>query len=291
MLSPSAGLFRGLDAPPLAVLVLTFLGRPDSRTNQTVSSPYILLVCTGTERDSSRPPYHHVIDIVDTSIQKPTRSTNRIVWGCQKLEFSATVLSPHHSGGPMVSRTAFIVTIATLAWLGGSDAPAQAPQAPAAPLPAGQTNDPFPQPIARDEGAITVSLREFAALPDIDGEARAADDLVEAPGTRRLFVSDMRGLLYTLGADGRTVTPYSRSARSQVGRFGAIDRPRARDAELHLPSAIRASRHAGLTASSIPTRMSSNQTPAPDFTDAKPNQHARHGTARMDREESQRRAL
>ncbi|MBL8961710.1 MAG: PQQ-dependent sugar dehydrogenase [Gemmatimonadetes bacterium] len=32
--------------------------------------------------------------------------------------------------------------------------------------------------------------------------------LVEEPSTRRLFVSDMRGVLYVLSADGRTVTPY-----------------------------------------------------------------------------------
>jgi hypothetical protein len=108
----------------------------------------------------------------------------------------------------MYARLAFIAAIAALASLGGSDAPAQAPQTPAPPLPAGQTNDPFSQPIARDKGVITVRLREFAALPDIDGEAARLMTLVEAPVTRRLFVSDMRGLLYTLGADGRTVTPY-----------------------------------------------------------------------------------
>jgi hypothetical protein len=32
--------------------------------------------------------------------------------------------------------------------------------------------------------------------------------LVEEPTSRRLFVSDMHGLIYTLSADGRTVTPY-----------------------------------------------------------------------------------
>src|SRR5688572_17008851 len=108
----------------------------------------------------------------------------------------------------MYARLAFIVTIAALASFGGSDAPAQAPQTPAPPLPAGQTNDPFPQPIARDEGVITVRLREFAALPDIDGEAARLMTLVEEPATRRLFVSDMRGLLYALSADGRGAAPY-----------------------------------------------------------------------------------
>ena len=32
--------------------------------------------------------------------------------------------------------------------------------------------------------------------------------LVEEPTTRRLFVSEMRGVLYVLSPDGRTVTPY-----------------------------------------------------------------------------------
>jgi len=108
----------------------------------------------------------------------------------------------------MYARLAFIAAIAALTSLGGSDAPAQAPQTPAAPLPAGQTNDPFPQPIAGDEGAITVRLREFAAIPDIDGEAARLMTLVEAPATRRLFVSDMRGLLYALSADGRAAAAY-----------------------------------------------------------------------------------
>lgn len=87
--------------------------------------------------------------------------------------------------------------------LSGQDRPAPPP------LPAGQTNDPFPQPIASAEGTITVTLREFAALPDINGVAARAMTLVEEPGTRRrLFVSDMHGLLYVLGPDGQTVSQY-----------------------------------------------------------------------------------
>jgi glucose/arabinose dehydrogenase len=84
-------------------------------------------------------------------------------------------------------------------------APAQAPQGP---LPPGQTNNPFPQPIVSNEGVIIVTLREFASLPDIDGVAARAMTLVDEPTTRRLVVSDMRGLLYVLSPDGRTVTPY-----------------------------------------------------------------------------------
>ena len=79
---------------------------------------------------------------------------------------------------------------------------------PQEPLPPGQTNDPFPQPIASTEGVITVTLREFASLPDIDGVAARAMTLVEEPSTRRLFVSDMHGLLYVLSPDGRSVTQF-----------------------------------------------------------------------------------
>jgi hypothetical protein len=107
----------------------------------------------------------------------------------------------------MSSRLKFTVALAALASIATVTATASA-QAPAEPLPPGHTNNPFPQPIVADQGVITVTLREFAALPDIDGVAARAMTLVEEPASRRLFVSDMHGLLYTLSADGRTVTPY-----------------------------------------------------------------------------------
>src|SRR5687767_9440057 len=106
----------------------------------------------------------------------------------------------------MSLRIVFIVALLALASLHGAHPSAQGPAAPG-PLPEGQTNDPFPQPIAR-EGAITVTLREFATLPDIDGVAPRMMTLVEEPSSRRLFVSDMRGQLYTVSADGKAVTPY-----------------------------------------------------------------------------------
>ena len=92
-----------------------------------------------------------------------------------------------------------------------STASAQQPAPPAAtakPLPAGQTNEPFKQRIIADQGIITVRLREFASLPDIENIAARAMTLTEETGTRRLFVSEMRGLLYAVSMDGRTVTPY-----------------------------------------------------------------------------------
>ena len=108
----------------------------------------------------------------------------------------------------MVSRVLFVVALVSLASPGASYLSAQGRGAPAPPLPEGQTNDPFPQPIARDEGVITVTLREFASLPDLAGVAARMMTLVEEPATRRLFVSDMRGQIYALSADGKTVTPY-----------------------------------------------------------------------------------
>jgi glucose/arabinose dehydrogenase len=110
----------------------------------------------------------------------------------------------------MSSRMMFMVALGALALSSGSHMSAQGrgTGTPPAPLPPGQTNEPFPQPIARTEGVITVTLREFASLPDIDGVAARMMTLVEEPATKRLFVSDMRGPLYAVSADGKTVTPY-----------------------------------------------------------------------------------
>ena len=76
------------------------------------------------------------------------------------------------------------------------------------PLPPGQTNDPFPSPIRATEGAIRVDVAEFASLPDIDGVAARMMNLVDEPGTRRLFVNDMRGPLYVVSYDGKAVMQY-----------------------------------------------------------------------------------
>src|SRR5687767_78048 len=83
---------------------------------------------------------------------------------------------------------------------------AQQPQP--APLPPGQTTDPFPAPIAATEGVIRVGVREFASVPDIDGVAARMMNLVNETGTRRLFVNDMRGPLYSVSYDGKAVTLY-----------------------------------------------------------------------------------
>ena len=70
------------------------------------------------------------------------------------------------------------------------------------------TGDPFPGPIVSDRDAITVGYVEFASLPDVDGGAARMMHLQVEPGGSRLFVSDMRGLLYTVSARGESVALY-----------------------------------------------------------------------------------
>jgi hypothetical protein len=70
------------------------------------------------------------------------------------------------------------------------------------------TNDPFPAPIPASEGVIAVKFIEFASVPDVDGQAARMMLLVDEPGTRRLFVNDMRGPLYAVSHNGQTVTLY-----------------------------------------------------------------------------------
>ena len=101
-----------------------------------------------------------------------------------------------------------IAALVALMLSNSSDARAQTPGTPPPPLPAGQTNDPFPQHIPAVEGAIAVTLREFASLPEIDGVPARMMTLVEEPASRRLFVSEMRGLLYVLSGDGKQMTTY-----------------------------------------------------------------------------------
>ena len=68
--------------------------------------------------------------------------------------------------------------------------------------------DPFPAPIAAVDGVIKVNLVEFASIPDVEGQTARMMLLVNEPGTRRLFVNDMRGPLYSVSYDGKAVTPY-----------------------------------------------------------------------------------
>ena len=69
-------------------------------------------------------------------------------------------------------------------------------------------NDPFPQPINSTD-VIKVNFVEFATLPDLGGPMPSRPMLlIDEPGTRRMFVNDMRGPLYTLSRDGKALATY-----------------------------------------------------------------------------------
>ena len=78
----------------------------------------------------------------------------------------------------------------------------------ASPALAQTTDDPFPAPIPATEGVIAVDFAEFASIPDLDGEPARMMLLADEPGTRRLFVNDMRGPLYSVSDDGKAVALY-----------------------------------------------------------------------------------
>jgi Glucose / Sorbosone dehydrogenase len=71
-----------------------------------------------------------------------------------------------------------------------------------------QDIDPFPKPITQNGEPIRVNIAEFASVPDAGSEAARMMLLVNEPGTRRLFVNDMRGPLYSVSYDGKTVVKY-----------------------------------------------------------------------------------
>jgi hypothetical protein len=72
---------------------------------------------------------------------------------------------------------------------------------------------PRPEPRRRprggaEEGAIKVNFVEFATLPDVGVNTARPMLMSYEPGTRRMFVNDMHGALYTVSADGKAVSPY-----------------------------------------------------------------------------------
>ena len=78
----------------------------------------------------------------------------------------------------------------------------------AGPALAQTSQDPFPEPLPTTERMIRVGYSEFATLPDIDGVPARMMLMVDEPGTRRLFVNDQRGPIYTVSYDGRSVALY-----------------------------------------------------------------------------------
>jgi glucose/arabinose dehydrogenase len=70
------------------------------------------------------------------------------------------------------------------------------------------SGDPFPAPIEQDDGVIVVPVSDFVRLPNVDGSAARAMNLVVEPGTRRIFVVDMRGPMYAMAYDGSGLVEY-----------------------------------------------------------------------------------
>ena len=57
-------------------------------------------------------------------------------------------------------------------------------------------------------GLVTVNVAEFASIPDLGGIAARMMIMIDEPGTRRFFVNDMRGPIYSVSYDGKTVVRY-----------------------------------------------------------------------------------
>jgi hypothetical protein len=70
------------------------------------------------------------------------------------------------------------------------------------------TKNPFPEPINTSDDVIVVKASEFAQIPFAGSEAPRLMLLVNEPGTHRLFVNTMRGAIYTVSYDGRSVGEY-----------------------------------------------------------------------------------
>ncbi len=172
-----------------------------------------------------------------------------------------------------------MMTLIALSLLMGAPIVAQAPAQPPAPLPPGQTNDPYLQPIAATEGVIRVNAREFATLPDIDGVPARMMRLVDETGTRRFFVNDMRGPLYSVSYDGKTVGLY---LDINDPKWGVAVQSSGRERGLqsfavHPDFARAGSPGAGKFYTYTDT---TNQTPAPDFTT--PNPKSTHDTVLLE---------
>jgi hypothetical protein len=70
------------------------------------------------------------------------------------------------------------------------------------------SRDPYPNPIPATEGVIRVGFAEFATIPGTTAAAPRLMRLLDEPGTRRLFVNDQVGPIYTVSYDGRSVSLY-----------------------------------------------------------------------------------
>ncbi|MCC7044745.1 MAG: PQQ-dependent sugar dehydrogenase [Acidobacteria bacterium] len=82
------------------------------------------------------------------------------------------------------------------------------------------SSDPLP-PIDGARDVVTVSVREFALIPDRNGRAARMMNMVQEPNTGRFFVTTLDGAVYVVSQDGQTVTPYLdvNDARWNVGVY------------------------------------------------------------------------
>jgi glucose/arabinose dehydrogenase len=168
--------------------------------------------------------------------------------------------------------TSHLIRITALMLLTGAFASAQNP--PAAPAPQGAPGrqggppppaiDPFPQPINATANVVRVGITDFASLPAVGNEAARMMLLVNEPGTRRLFVNDMRGPLYTVSYDGKSVAQYADiNAASWGVRVQSEGRERGfQSFALHPQFNQQGSRGYGKFYTYLDT---ANQTPTPDF--------------------------
>src|SRR5688572_1191768 len=156
---------------------------------------------------------------------------------------------------------------------------AQPPAAPAAPLPPGQTNDPFPTPIPERDSVIRINTREFATLPDIDGVAARMMNLDDVPAIKRIFVNDMRGPLYSVSYDGATVRLYVDTNDPKWGHpVQSQNRERGFQSFTFHPQFAQAGTPG--FGKFYTYSDTSNMTPAPDFTS--PGQKPTHDTVLLE---------
>ena len=103
--------------------------------------------------------------------------------------------------------------------------------------------------------------------------------LVEEPSTRRLFVSDMRGPLYAVSADGKSVTTYLDTNDPKWG-VPVLSQGRERGVQsiaVHPQFAQAGTQGFGKLYTFADT---SNQTPAPDYTT--PSEKTTHDTVLLE---------
>jgi glucose/arabinose dehydrogenase len=77
-----------------------------------------------------------------------------------------------------------------------------------APLGAQVTADPFPSPIGDGWAPLVVRTAEFARIPGVGGGPALMTNVTHDPVTRRIFVNDMNGPIWSISYDGRTVRQY-----------------------------------------------------------------------------------